>query len=110
MNAVPLALVLPSSFCAIGPLMVWVGHVFRMLSPVWMTAGCVNGMMPPVNRPPVATEPVPVAGHFALATPDRHQGLNSTAGAPPAVVCEKSPLRWLLVGQISCWLRVVPER
>src|SRR6185295_9663632 len=88
MNAVPLALVLPSSFCAIGPLIVSVGHSLRMLRLVWLTAGCVSGMMPPVNSPPVAIEPVPVAGHLALAAPLRHHGLKSVTGTPPDVVRE----------------------
>src|SRR5215211_5511215 len=110
MNDVPLALVLPSSFCSIGPVIVSVGHSLRMLRPVWLTAGCVNGICAPVNRPPVAIEPVPVAGQRALATPLRHHGLYRVTGAPPAVVREKSPLRWLAVGQISFWLRVVAER
>src|SRR5438067_2113097 len=110
MNAVPLALVLPSSFCCIGPLIVSVGQPLRMLSPVWLMAWCDSGMIAPVNSPFVAIDPVPVAGHRALAVPPRHQGLKSRIGTPPTVVCEKSPLRWLSVGQISCWLRVVPER
>src|SRR6476661_10758470 len=80
-KAVPLALVLPSSFCAIGPLIVWVGHSLRIFKPVWLTAGCVSGMMAPVNRPPVAIDPVPAAGHLAFATPPRHQGLYRTTGA-----------------------------
>src|SRR3954447_8958976 len=109
-NAVPLALVLPSSFCAIGPLIVSVGHSLRMFRPVWLTAGWASGMMPPVNRPPVAIDPVPVAGQRALATPPRHHGLYRTVGAPPDVVCEKSPSRCVAVGQISCCPRVVPER
>src|SRR3954447_8616743 len=92
-NAVPLALVLPSSFCAIGPLIVSVGQVLRMLSPVWLTAGCVNGMTAPVNKPPLAIDPVPVAGRRAFATPPRHHGLKSTVGAPFVSVREKSPLR-----------------
>ena len=71
----PLALVLPSSFDAIGPLIVSVGHSLRMLRPVWLTAGCVSGMIAFVNSPPVAIDPVPVAGHLALATPPRHHGL-----------------------------------
>src|SRR6187399_3085242 len=75
LKEVPLAFVLPSSFCCIGPLIVSVGHSFRMLSPVWLTAGCVSGIIPPVKRPPVAIEPVPVAGHLALAAPPRHHGL-----------------------------------
>ena len=43
--------------------------------PTWLTAGWVSGMIPPVKRPPVATDPVPAAGHRALATPPRHHGL-----------------------------------
>src|SRR5712671_4647996 len=110
MNAVPVAFGLPFSFCAIGPVMVSVGHVLRMLSPVWLTAGWESGMIALVNSPPVATDPVPVAGQRALAMPARHHGLYGTTGAPPDVVREKSPRRWFAVGQISCWLRVVPER
>jgi len=34
MKAVPLALVFPFSFCAMGPLIVSVGHSLRMLRPV----------------------------------------------------------------------------
>src|SRR5947208_17060547 len=81
-----------------------------MFRPTWLTAGWVSGMTPPLNSPPVAIDPVPVAGHRALATPPRHHGLYRTTGAPPTVVCEKSPLRWFAVGQISLMLRVVPER
>src|SRR3954447_9640362 len=109
-NAVPFALVLPSSFCAMGPLIVSVGHVFMMLRPAWLTAGCVRGTIAFVNKPPVAIDPVPVAGHRAFETPPRQYGLNSTTGMLPEVVCEKSPLRWFAVGQISCWPRVVPDR
>src|SRR6476659_7944393 len=93
MKAVPVALGLPFSFCPIGPVMVSVGHVLRMFNPVWLTAGCVSGMMALVNRPPVAIEPVPALGQRALAIPARHHGLYSTTGAPPERVCEKSPLR-----------------
>src|SRR6266851_3275423 len=75
MNAVPLAFVLPSSLAAMGPLIVSVGHSLRMLRPTGLTAGCVSGMTAFVNRPPVAIDPLPVAGHLALATPPRHQGL-----------------------------------
>src|SRR5438874_5839007 len=110
MNAVPFALVLPSSFDAIGPLIVSLGHSFRMLTPTGLTAGCVSGMIALVKRPPVAIDPVPAAGHRALATPPRHHGLYRTTGLPPDVVCEKSPLRWFRLGQISEMLRVVPER
>ena len=42
-----------------------------------------------VNNPPVAIDPVPVAGHLAFATPPRHHGLNSTTGAPPDLVREE---------------------
>src|ERR1051326_4900110 len=110
MNAVPLAFVLPSSFCAIGPLIVLVGQIFRMFKPTWLTAGCVRGMVALVNSPPVAIDPVPVAGHRLFATPPRHHGLYSPTGLPLSVVCDKSPFRWLAVGQISEMLRVVPER
>src|SRR3954447_16860036 len=75
MKDVPLALVLPFSFCAIGPLMVSVGHSLRMFRPVWLTAGWVRGMIALVNSPPLAIEPVPVAGHLALTEPPRHHGL-----------------------------------
>ncbi len=92
-KAVPLAFGFPSSLFAIGPWIVWVGHSFSMFKPVWLTAGCVSGMIPPVKSPPVASDPVPVARHRALATPPRHHGLKSATGAPPLVVCEKSPLR-----------------
>src|SRR5437899_9455334 len=74
-NPVPFALWLPSSFWAIGPLIVWSGHSFRMLSPAWLTAGWLSGMIALVNRPFVASEPVPVAGHLAFVTPPRHHGL-----------------------------------
>src|SRR4029453_14229016 len=94
-NAVPLALVLPFSFCAIGPWIVSVGHSLRTLSPTWLTAGCVSGMTAPVKSPPVAIDPVPVAGHLAeAAVKPRHHGLKRTAGAPPDVVREKTPFRW----------------
>src|SRR5262245_16835934 len=75
MNAVPLALGLSFSLSAIGPLIVSVGHCLRMFRPVWLTAGCVSGMIALVNNPPVAIDPVPVAGQRALATPPRHHGL-----------------------------------
>src|SRR5919204_5580091 len=71
-NPVALAFGFPSSFCAIGPLIVSVGHSFRILSPTWLTAGCVSGMVALVNKPPVAIEPVPVAGQRAFAAPPRH--------------------------------------
>src|SRR5437773_1867910 len=74
-NPVALAFGLPSSFCAIGPLIVWSGQGFRMLSPTWLTAGWFSGMVAFVKRPFVVIDPVPVAGHLALATPPRHQGL-----------------------------------
>src|SRR5262245_1058507 len=74
-KAVPLAFGLPSAFCAIGPWIVEVGHPLRMFRPVGLTAGCVSGIMPPVKRPPVASDPVPVAGQYALAAPPRHHGL-----------------------------------
>ena len=81
-----------------------------MFRPVWLTAGWVSGMIAFVNNPPVAIDPVPVAGHFALATPPRQYGLKSTTGAPPMVECEKSPTRWFMLGQISERPRVVPDR
>src|SRR5438093_3584346 len=100
-NPVPTAFVSKFSFDAIGPLIVSVGHSLRTLRPTWLTAGCVSGMIALVNSPPVAIEPVPVAGHLALAAPPRHHGLYSTTGRPPTVEREKSPLRWFSVGQIS---------
>src|SRR5438094_9937293 len=109
-NPVALAFGFPSAFWAIGPLIVLSGHSFRMFRPTWLTAGCVSGMIALVNRPPVAIDPVPVAGQRALATPPRHHGLYSTTGAPPIVEREKSPFRWFAVGQISARLRVVPDR
>src|SRR6185436_8490099 len=65
----------PFSFAAIGPAMVSVGHAPRMPKPAAFAAGWVRGMMPPVKRPPVASDPVPVAGHLALAAPPRQYGL-----------------------------------
>src|SRR5581483_4132622 len=102
---VPFAFVLPSSFVPIGPWMVSVGQSFRMLSPTWLTAGCVSGIIEPVNNPPVPIDPVPLAGHFALATPVRQYGLYRVTPER-----EKSPLRWFSVGQISFTPRVVPDR
>src|SRR5207237_6267420 len=90
---VPIAFGWLFSFCAIGPLVVSVGQSLRMFNPTWLTAGCVSGMIALVNRPPVASDPVPVAGQRAFATPPRHHGLYRTTGAPPLVECEKSPLR-----------------
>src|SRR5438128_1638291 len=73
-NPVPTAFGWKSSFEPIGPLIVSVGHSLRMLSPTWLTAGWVSGMIALVKSPPVAIDPVPVAGHLALA-PLRHHGL-----------------------------------
>ncbi len=73
-NPVPTAFVLKSSFDDIGPLIVSVGHCLRMLRPAWLTAGWFSGMIAFVNNPPVAIDPVPVAGHRA-PTPPRHHGL-----------------------------------
>src|SRR5262245_12271613 len=110
-RAVSLAFGLPSSLSAIErPLTVCVGHAFSMLKPTVFAAGWVGGMIAPVNSPPVAIDPVPVAGQRALATPVRHHGLNRRTGAPPAVVLEKSPLRWRAVGQMYCSPRVVDDR
>src|SRR5258708_11388705 len=81
-NPVPTAFVLKSSFDAIGPLIVSVGHSFRMFAPTGLTAGCVSGMMAFVNNPPVAIDPVPDAGHLALAAPLRHHGLYTTTCFP----------------------------
>src|SRR5258708_40278242 len=91
MNAVPLAFVLPSSLAAMGPLVVSVGHSLRMLRPTGLTAGCVSGMTAVVNRPPVAIDPLPVAGHLALATPPRHQGVQRTTGLAPDGALDKFP-------------------
>src|SRR5438034_11253028 len=109
MNAVPLALVVPSSFCCIGPLIVSVGHCARMFLPVGLIrSGRIIAL---VNSPPLASDPLPVAGHLVVAAVrPRHHGLKRRTGTPPTVVCEKSPLRWFVAGQISCWFRVVPER
>ena len=91
-RAVSLAFGLPSSLSPIArPLTVCVGQALIMLKPTALAAGCLRGMIALVNSPPVASEPVPVAGQRALAAPLRHQGLNSRTGAPPAVVREKSP-------------------
>src|SRR5213594_2721084 len=109
-NPVPMAFGSKFSLDAIGPLIVSVGHNARMFRPTWLTAGCVSGIVALVNNPPVAIDPVPVAGHLELATPPRHHGLKSTTGRPPMVEREKSPLRWFSVGQISDRLRVVPDR
>ena len=108
MRAVSLAFGLPSSLSPIArPLTVCVGHALSMLNPTALAAGCVRGIIALVNSPPVAIDPVPVAGQRALATPPRHQGLNSRTGAPPAVVREKSPARCRAVGQMYCRPRVV---
>ena len=110
MRAVSLTLGLPSSLSEMGrPPTVCVGHAFSRLNPARLTAGCVRGMTPPVNSPPLATDPVPVAGQREFAAP-RHQGLNNLTGAPPEVVREKSPVRCRAVGQTYCRLRVVDER
>ena len=82
------------------PLTVWVGHAFRMLAPTVLTAGCVRGIIAPVNSPPVAIDPVPVAGHCAggaTSTP----GLNRRTGSATDVVREKSPLRWRAVARYA---------
>src|SRR5215467_11813829 len=94
-NPVPIAFGSKFSFCDMGPLIVWSGQSLRMFSPTWLTAGWFSGMVALVNSPPVAIDPVPVAGHLEFATPPRHHGLYSTTGLPPIVECEKSPLRWV---------------
>ena len=43
--------------------------------------------------PAVSSEPVPVAGQRALATPLRHHGLKMRTGCPPIVEVAKLPLR-----------------
>src|SRR5262245_52868199 len=108
----PVALALGSLFSlvAIGPAMVCVGHAFSSPKPAALAAGCVRGMIAPVNSPPVASDPVPVAGHFALATPPRQYGLKMRTGWPLTVEVEKSPTRCLALGQTCCSLRVVLER
>ena len=63
------------SLPAIGPPIVSVGQASSSPKPAGLAAGWVRGMMAPVNRPPVASEPVPVAGHLALAAPPRQYGL-----------------------------------
>src|SRR5436190_10489844 len=63
------------SFEAIGPAMLSVGHAPSRPKPAALAAGWFRGMMAPVNRPPVAIDPVPVAGHLAFATPPRQYGL-----------------------------------
>src|SRR6266576_7103377 len=92
MNAVAFALVLPSSFVPIGPLIVSVGHWFRMLRPVGLMR--FPGMVAFVNSPPVASDPLPVAWHLAVgAVNPRQNGLKRRTAAPLPVVCEKSPFR-----------------
>src|SRR3981189_3086411 len=74
-NPVPMAFGSKSSFPAIGPLIVSVGPSLGMLRPTPRPPGCVSGTIALVNNPPVAIDPVPVAGHLALAAPPRHHGL-----------------------------------
>src|SRR5215216_6423472 len=107
---VAIALGRPFSFEVIGPAMVSVGHAPRTPKPAGFAAGCVRGMMPPVNRPPVASDPVPVARHLAFATPPRQYGLKICTGAPFTVVVEKSPPRCFRLGQTCCSFLVVFER
>ena len=84
-RAVSLTFGLPSSLSPIErPLTVCVGQAFRMLKPTVLAAGCVRGMIAPVNSPPVASDPVPVAGQRALAAPLRHHGLNRRTGSATA--------------------------
>src|SRR5688572_2614376 len=80
----PVALALGSLFSlpAIAPAIVCVGQAPSNPKPAGLAAGCVRGMMAPVNSPPVASEPVPVAGHLVLATPPRQYGLKIRTGAP----------------------------
>src|SRR5712671_3639220 len=110
MRAVPIAFGSLFSLAAIGPWIVSVGHWRRMFRPTWLTAGCVSGMIPPVNRPPVAIDPDPVAGHRVFAAPPRHHGLYRTTGLPLIVDVEKSPFRCFRLGQTSDSFRVVPDR
>src|SRR5438874_9735927 len=92
MKAVPLALVLPSSLVGIGPWIVSVGHCARMFFPVGLMR--LDGIIALLNSPPVASDPLPVAGHLVVgAVRPRHHGLKRRIGTPPLVVCEKSPLR-----------------
>ena len=63
------------SFVPIGPPIVSVGHAPSRPKPAAFAAGCPRGIVAFVNRPPVAIDPVPVAGHFAFATPPRQYGL-----------------------------------
>src|SRR5262245_30693890 len=80
----PVASALGSLFSleAIGPAMVWVGHAPSRPNPAGLAAGCVRGMIALVNSPLVASDPVPVAGHFAVATPPRQNGLKMRTGCP----------------------------
>src|SRR5688572_9520827 len=108
----PVALAFGSLFSlpAIAPAIVCVGQAPSSPKPAAFAAGCVRGMMAPVNSPPVASEPVPVAGHLALAEPPRQYGLKMRTGAPLSVDVEKSPVRCFTLGQTCCSLRVVLER
>src|SRR5712691_10557508 len=110
MGPVAMALGWLFSLEAIGPAMLSVGHAPSRPKPSGLAAGCVRGMMAPVNSPPVASEPVPVAGHLALATPPRQYGLKMRTGTPPIVEVEKSPTRCFRLGQICCSFRVVFDR
>ena len=111
MLPVVLTLTWLSSLGPIGlPRVSTVGYALRRLKPTWLAAGWVRGMIPPVNSPPVSIDPVPVAGHRALAAPLRHHGLKMRTGWPPIVEVEKLPVRWRALGQISCRFRVVVER
>ena len=67
-----------------------------------LAAGWLCGMIPPVNSPPVSSDPVPVAGHFALTMPPRQYGLKICTGRPASVVVEKSPARCFGEGHV--WL------
>src|SRR5882672_8903178 len=97
--AVPTAFGSLFSFEAIGPRMVSVGHCLSRLNPTGLAAGCAAGMIALRNSPPVASEPVPVAGHLALLTGVRQYGLKRRTGRPPIVEVEKSPTRCFRLGQ-----------
>src|SRR4030095_7504109 len=108
MGPVAMALGRLFSLEAIGPAMLSVGHLLSGPKPAECAAGWVRGMMAPVNNPPVASDPVPVAGHLALAAVrPRQYGLKMVTGTPPTVEVEKSPTRCFRLGQTCCSFRVV---
>ena len=108
----PVALAFGSLFSlpAIAPAIVCVGQAPSSPKPAALAAGWVRGMTAPVNSPPVARDPVPVAGHLALAAPPRQYGLKMRTGTPPTVDVEKSPVRCFALGHTCCSLRVVLDR